>query len=388
MRVLSSVTDPRMGGPQRRTLDVAKRLQRRGIETVFLIPHGDNAFAKAVRNHGFEAHRIRFSRIRPPAKIAENVRFLGDFLPTVKRIRSLLEECNIDVVHANMVMNFQAALATTYTDTPLVWHFNDTLTPSPVKEIAKWAAIRLADEIVVAADAVHQYYFPSKIRSKTIYAPVDVNAFHPDRVDLDEESLREELNLPQNMPVVGTVGNVNPIKGHRYLLHAVAKMVEDGHQVAVPIVGSELDPRKSYSQELYSLRADLDLEDQVKFVGFRSDIPEMLALFDLFVLPSIAEACPIAILEAMAMECPVVATNVGGVPEEIPDDEHGWVIPPKDSDALADGILEALTNPDKCQRLTSNARSRVQSKFSLTACVTRHEKLYQSLTGNKYPQQG
>jgi len=379
MRVLNSVTDPRMGGPQRRSLDVATRLRTRDIETEFLIPEGDDGFAEAAGADGFETHRVTFSRLRPPTRVRENVRFVADFYPTVREISTLIRDRSIDAVHANMAVNFQTALATARTDAPLAWHFNDTMTPTPVKQAAALAGRRWADEIVVAADAVHGYYFGPETPSRTIYAPVDVDRFDLTAVNANEPALRAELGIAPDVPLVGTVGNINPIKGHEYLLRSVSTLTEDGQQIAVPIVGKPLDSRVTYLERLKSLRSELGLEDQVKFVGFRSDIPELLCLFDVFVLPSVAEGCPIVVLEAMAMECPVVATDVGGVTEEIPDHDHGWVVPPEDSDALAAAIRAALDDPGECRRRARNARERVESTFSLTACVDRHETLYRSL---------
>jgi len=381
-RVLSSVIDPRMGGPQNRSLDVARKLRERCVETVFLIPDGDGGFNDAATEAGFETHQVPLPRIRPPQNVIDNLRFLGTFPWTTGRIAALLREKSIDVVHANMPINFQTALAAARADVPLVWHFNDTLTPTPVKQVAALAGRRWADELVVAADAVHDYYFSPQTSSTTLYAPVDIDAFHPDRVEIDEATMRDELGLQADVPVVGTVGNLNPIKGHKYLLRAIATVLEDGRKVAVPIVGAPLNSREAYFHKLRSLRASLGLEDQVQFVGFRSDIPQLLSLFDIFVLPSVAEACPIVVLEAMAMKCPVVATAVGGVPEEIPDEDYGWVVPPKDSDALANAIENVLADPGEGRRRAENARRRVKSVFSLEACVDRHEDLYRSLVND------
>jgi len=279
-----------------------------------------------------------------------------------------------------MAVNFQTAMATAGSEVPLAWHFNDTLTPTPVKQIAAWLGKRWADEVVVAADAVHDYFFGPGVASRTIYAPVDLATFDPDAVTVDEKALRDDLGLPPDVPVVGTVGNVNPIKGHEYLLRAVSRLVRDGdHEIAVPIVGAPLESRQAYFQRLQDLRSDLGLDDVVHFVGFRDDIPELLALFDVFVLPSVAEACPIVVLEAMAMEAPVVATAVGGVPEQLPDDDHGWTVPPEDDAALANAIAAALADPDERQRRAKNARQRVEAVFSLDACVERHLELYRSL---------
>jgi glycosyltransferase involved in cell wall biosynthesis len=297
----------------------------------------------------------------------------------VNRLSELIRDYNIDAVHANMVVNFQTALATARTDIPLAWHFNDMLTPTPVKQIAARAGVRWADELVVAADSVHDYYFDSETSTRTIYAPVDIDEYDPTTVSIDDSALRSSLGIASDSPVVGTVGNLNPIKGHEYLLRAISRVVNAGRSVAVPIVGAQLDSRESYFQKLKSLRSELGLEKEVQFVGFRSDIPELLSLFDLFVLPSIAEACPMVVLEAMAMKCPVVATDVGGVSEEIPDDDYGWLVSPKDSTELAIAIQTALDKPGERHRRAENARDRVESEFSLTSCVDRHESLYRAM---------
>jgi glycosyltransferase involved in cell wall biosynthesis len=378
MKVLSSVTDPRLGGPQRRSLSVADRLEERGIDTVFLIPEGLDDFSDKAAARGFETHRVSMPRLRAPKKVRANLWFFGRFPGAVRAIRSLLKTGNIDVVHANASINFQTALAANSVGTPLTWHFNDTLTPVPVRQIASQLGRRWADEIVVAADAVHEFYFPPMVPSRTIYAPVDTEMFDPATVSVDETALRADLGIPQDCPVVGAIGNLNPIKGHDYFLRAIGKLSND-RTLAVPIVGKRLDSQRGYLRRLRSLRSSLGLEDTVEFVGFRSNVPELLSLFDVFVLPSVAEACPMVVLEAMAMAKPIVATFVGGVPEQLPGKEYGWVVPPKDPTALATAIGEALDSPSRRRARGRHARERAKEQFSLAACVERHEELYRSL---------
>jgi glycosyltransferase involved in cell wall biosynthesis len=379
IRVLSTFTDPRLGGPHRRSIDVARRLRDRNIETAFLLPTGDDKFETASEKFDFEIYRQTLPRLRPPTRVLENGRFLASFPRVTRRVKRFIDDKDFDIVHTNMAFNFQSALAAHRSTAKSVWHFNDTLTPTPVKQIAGALGPRLADEIVVASDAVHDYFFDPDDQSRTIYAPVNIEEFDSQRIDVDQQSLRMELGIPASVPVIGTVGNINPIKGHEYLLRAIAELNTTVSEVAVPIIGEKLDSRTEYLEKLRSLRSELGLEDQVTFVGFRSDIPELLSLFDVFVLPSIAEACPIVVLEAMAMKCPVVATAVGGVPEEIPNEDYGWLVPPKDSTALAGAIQDVLDNPVEAKRRAENARGRVESTFSLTACVDRHETLYRSV---------
>lgn len=296
----------------------------------------------------------------------------------VQRIQSVIDQHDIDVVHASMTLNFRAAFAAQRSSVPLVWFFNDTGTPWPLNRATGFAAQILADEISVAADAVHSYFFPNNVPSRTIYPPVNTTKFDPNIIDTSGSSLRDELGIASDVPIIGTVGNINPVKGHKHLLRAVSHVREEYSQIAVPIVGKILDSRANYYEELQNLRSELGLENTVQFVGYRSNIRHVLSSFDLFILPSIAEACPIAVLEAMAMERPIIATRVGGVPEQIIDGEHGWLVPPRDPSALATAIIEALHSSEERKRRGRAARQRTKTMFSLEKCVDAHIAMYEA----------
>ena len=376
MRVLNSLTDPRVGGPQVRALGVAKHLRERDIETVFLLPEGTDAFEERASAAGFSVTRPGLARLNPPRDVRANARYVAEFPAAVGRIRRVIDRHDIDLVHASMTINYQAAAAAQRASVPLAWYFNDTGTPWPLNRLTGHAARLLADEIGVAAEAVHPHFFPASVDSRVIYSPVDVDTFNPNAVEATT-ALREELGIKAGTPIVGTVGNVNPVKGHAHLLRAIARLEQRYGPVAIPVVGRVLDSRQAYFEKLKRLRSRLGLDDVVRFVGHRSDIPQLLALFDVFVLPSIAEACPISVLEAMAMERPVVATRVGGVPEQIVNGEHGWLVPREDPDALADALRDALASPAERRRRGEAARRRVLNRFSMERCVERHAGLYQ-----------
>jgi len=279
----------------------------------------------------------------------------------------------------NTPYNFQTARAAYLSDGSLVWHFNDTLTPWPINRIAGQLATRWADEIVVSAHAVHDRFFVSDVETTTLYPPVDLEEFDPDEYRDAPAELRDEFGLGDAGPIIGTIGNVNPAKGHRYLLKAVPDVLEQFPDATFLIVGSQLDSQQRYFGELQEIISRLGIEDVVKFTGWRSDIPELLSLFDLFVLPSITEACPIVVLEAMAMGCPTVATDVGGVTEQLPSGDYGWVVPPRESHILSEAIIQALSSDSSRQKRAENARTRVEKLFSLEYCVDSHFSVYKSL---------
>lgn len=382
MRILSNAPDPRFGGPLKRSLAVARELRSHDIETVFLVPEGDDSFSTRAKEEGFDCHRITQPRIRSPRRVRENLQFFFGFNRCVQAAKEVIDAKKIDVTHVNGPLNYAVALAAYRSESSLVWHFNDTLTPTPLKEISATLAERWADCTIVAADAVGEYFFDSKVNTETVYAPVNLDRFDPRETDDRSPQLQKEFGIDKNRDIIGTIGNINPAKGHEYLIEAFNHLNHDAHLV---IVGQKLDSQRSYYERLQQKVRALDIEQRVSFTGWRDDIPELLNTFDLFVLPSTTEACPIVVLEAMAMGCPVVATNVGGVTEQIPSDDYGWVVPAENSNALTTAMEMALS--DKKDRLerASNARTRVEDVFSLESCVDKHVRIYQSVAHNSMP---
>jgi glycosyltransferase involved in cell wall biosynthesis len=379
MRVLSVLSDDRVGGPHVRSLDVANALRARGLETSFLVPDGDGDFPDAVRAAGFDVATARFRRLRGPQRPRENVRFLVGFREGAGRVAEAAETAGADLVHVNVATNFQAAAGAAWSDAPFMWHFNDTLTPAPVRQAAALAARRYADRVAVAADTVGDYYFPGRgVNTETLYAPVDVARFDPDTVAGEWPDGFLGRETAPKAPVVGTVANLAPVKGVEHFLRAVARVRDEHGVVVAPVVGKRLDSRAGYARRLESLVADLDLEDTVYFCGYRDDIPEVLSTFDAFVLPSIAEACPVVVLEAMAMARLVVATDVGGVTEQLTDGEHGFVVPPGDPEAIADRVLAVLDDPMRAESLGRAARERVVQRFSVEAIADRTQAVYRA----------
>lgn len=187
---------------------------------------------------------------------------------------------------------------------------------------------------------------------------------------------RRDLGLREDLAVIGTVCRlVEPKKGLRILLQAVARLRRQtsspGCQLLIVGEGPAL-------QQLQGLSAELGLAPWVVFAGVRRDIPGLLPLMDLFVLPSLYEGFGIAILEAMAAGRPVVATAVGGIPEVVVHGETGLLVPPGDPVALADALHELLAHPERARALGAHGRERAREKFRIESIVRQHETLYEA----------
>jgi glycosyltransferase involved in cell wall biosynthesis len=193
--------------------------------------------------------------------------------------------------------------------------------------------------------------------------------------DADGTRLREELPLGAR-PVVGSVGRLATQKGHTYLLQAAELLRDRGHDVAVVLVGDG------------SLRSQLEREAEARglagnvfFLGERDDVPELVAGFDVFALSSNFEGQCLAVGEALAAGVPVVATDVGGVGQTIVDGETGVLVPPRDPEALADGVAWTLENRDEALRLAAAGRKRVWRLYRFETMVDSTQALYRRVLG-------
>jgi glycosyltransferase involved in cell wall biosynthesis len=383
MKILYCILDSRFGGPHRLALTVAQRLRESGVGTLFLLGHKSN---DPWRPQGFESvlcRRIQcFSRQRP---VRSFLGFCGSLPGNLLRLRRLIRSRAIDVVHVDGVTNFVPALAAALARTPIVWHYNDHL-PGPLRWVLLPLVTALAATVVVQGQGLRQQRTKagSRLRGKTVVIPagVDVGAFRPDDYDTQTKArLRQELGLPPDGPVIGTIGNLNRFKGHAYFLRAAGRIKQRVSNATFLVVGRRLDTDPGYWGQLQRLTAELGLERDVRYTGFRDDIPAVLSILDVFVLSSILESCPVVLLEAMAMRVPVVTTDVGAAREMVLDGRTGLVVPPRDAEALAGAVLALLAKPAaEVGTMVAAARNMVESRFGVDTIADAQRQVYESVT--------
>ena len=217
---------------------------------------------------------------------------------------------------------------------------------------------------------------PKKIT--VIYNAIDVNAFH--NPDIDRDAKLKELGLPSNSSVITAIGRVTHQKGHIYLVEAAEMILQAFSNIYFLIVGDDtVDPEVAKAVR-EAIRAK-GLEGRVILTGVRTDVPEILAITDVFVLPSLWEGLSIVLLEAMAAGVPVVVTDVGSNAEVVEDGVSGFVVPPKNPVLLAQRIQELLGNPQRAAEMAEAARRRINEQFSLERLAREHESLYLDALG-------
>ncbi|MBI4639350.1 MAG: GT4 family glycosyltransferase PelF [Candidatus Tectomicrobia bacterium] len=185
-------------------------------------------------------------------------------------------------------------------------------------------------------------------------------------------------NLLWNKKVIGNVSRLAPVKDHETLIRSFALVEERHPEACLAIVGE--GPERP---ELERLAWQMNLNPKVSFLGLRNDIPELLSAMDIFVLSSLSEGFPVALLEAMAAGLPVVATDVGGNREIVVHGETGLLVPPKSGNELAEAISYLLSNEREAAKMGQAGRKRVRQLFSFDKMIERYEAVYTSLWENQ-----
>jgi glycosyltransferase involved in cell wall biosynthesis len=184
--------------------------------------------------------------------------------------------------------------------------------------------------------------------------------------------MRRSLGIDDRSPLVGAVGDVIPDKGYPYLVQALPRILAAVPEARFVFVGGQ-NRLPDYVARIKATAERLGVAGKILWLGHRSDVPDLLAAFDLYVGASVEESFPLAILEAMAAGLAVVATAVGGVPEGVRHGETGLLVPPAQSDALADAVIRLLTDPAMARRFGQSGRRRVLAEFGLEAQAARIE---------------
>jgi glycosyltransferase involved in cell wall biosynthesis len=210
---------------------------------------------------------------------------------------------------------------------------------------------------------------------------IDLNRFDPASKTVDHQAgLRRELGVPEGGPLLGITGRITEEKGFGELVEALSLLHRDFPEAHLLVIGGQLSTeRDAFQDKLVDFIGDQDLESHVTFAGFRSDVPDLLGLLDLFVLPSYREGLPRSVLEAMAMELPVVATNIRGCREAVIDEVTGLLVPTEDAQALAAAARRILADPELARRFGTAGRARVVSTFDERFVFARLQKYYSEL---------
>ncbi len=383
VRLLHVVHYPVFGGPHNQALRLAGPLAARGYRTIALLPNELGNAAERLRSAGVETVTMPLHRLRVQPDPLLQLRFLTGFPGEVRAIRQLIRERSIDIVLVCGLVNPHAAIAARLEGVPLVWQIVDTRPPMALRRLMMPVVTRLADVIMsTGMEVARAHPGATSLGSRLVpfFPPVDTNVFRPDAER--RTSARQELGIADGSQVIGTVGNLNPQKGHEYLLRAAARIRSAQPELAVRVLGAHTPTQSAYERGLRAEAEELGLADAatLAFVDPGARVAEFLPAFDVFLLTAVprSEGIPTVILEALACGIPVVATDVGGVREVVEDGVTGFVVPPLAPQAIADATLRLLNDPVMRTRMGEAARQRAVERYDVELCADVHVRAFEA----------
>ena len=360
--ILHTIETGGPGGAETVLLELASRLDPNRFRSIALLPGGH------WLPQQLEARNI-------PVILAKSGAWYD---PTLLRaMAKAVRKEKVDLIHSHLAdQNFYSCLVgrLTGTKTIVTYHGAPRLSRGTWlrRGIKSWVVRHSAAAVVVVSDYLQRLFedegFPSR-KIVRIHNGVDLDRFAAHQ----EGSLRAELGLADHTKLVGMVANLRRSKGYEHFIQA-ARRITDGVPEARFVAVGEIE--KTLAEKMRELLRRLNLEDRFFFLGFRSDIPQILGDLDVFVLSSTDEGLSIATIEAMAAAKPVVVTRSGGPEEIVTEGETGFLVPPSDADALATKVCEILRRPELGARLGGQARREVERRFTLRKMVSEYEALY------------
>ena len=239
--------------------------------------------------------------------------------------------------------------------------------------IDRLSAILLNDRIIVVSNQIQREKYPRAGGSKTVVVHNGIDAIQTD-TGICPSDVKNEWGIDEGAKLVGVIGRLAPIKGVDTFLEIARMVSSEDDSIRFVVIGEGLMRRE------LEIQADsLGLDGKVVFVGFRNPISPCLAALDLMAITSRHEGIPIVLLEAFSQGIPVVAFDVGGIPEVIIDGECGVLVPRGDSKTFAREILALLGDRSRCGKLKQGALQRVSSEFSAATMAGKTMSVYRSL---------
>jgi glycosyltransferase involved in cell wall biosynthesis len=354
------------GGTQRHLLEVLKLIDRSRFTPLVVCVKGHGPLAAVIRDLDVELFELGLG-----SAMASR-----DFLRCVREAADVLRTRRVGIVQ---YFEWRAGLiallaARRVGGCGLVAARRSVPKERGVQRLLAELVVQVADRVVVNADMLRPQ---GRARDRTDVIPsgVDTDRFTAAGALADAKAA---LGLPPGAPVIGTVGRLEPRKGTATLVQALAALRRDGrHDATVVVVGDG------------PLRADLAAEGErlgiaphLRLLGDRADVRDVLAALDVFVLPSRTEGMSNALLEAMAMARPVVATAVGGTPEVVADGASGLLVPADDPAAMARAIARLLDDAALGRKLGTAARQTVEARYGARSMVRRLEAVYAAVASS------
>jgi glycosyltransferase involved in cell wall biosynthesis len=356
-------------------LDAAMR--RRGWETVIAIPNEPGTAGPRLRGSGVALEELPLGRLRADPRLLP--RFVSTLRPTVRTIEDAIERTGASLVQIGGLVNPHAAFAARKHRAAVVWQIVDAGSPKLLRRGAMALVRRYADAIMFDGEALigaHGGRDSLEMPTFVYFPPVDTRRFapSPDR----RASLRAELGIPIDAPVVGTVSHLTPLKGLENFLSVAARVARARPETRFVVVGSAPESHAAYGGRLRAQAAELHLPHPIHFAGARDDVERWYAGMDIHLITSRSEGTTTTALEAQACGVPVVSTDVGAVHEVVEEGVTGLLVPPGRPDEIGAATLALLDDAERRAEMGAAGRATAVERFGIETAADLRARVYES----------
>lgn len=379
IRIVYLIDSLGVGGAERVLLSTLQHLDRVRFEPRVAVLHqrAGNPLAAEVKKLGVRVDTVSVTRLRDPRSLPRVIRYIG-------RSRA-------DLLHAQLefsvILGGVAARVMRIPCVSTLHTFDDPTRGTRDAWRARlmwWSLRRMHTKVIAVSEAARLYHIrrgglaPDKVL--TLYNGVDTNAYGP-RDEKVRLAMRAELGIAPGAPLLVSVAVLREPKGLQYLIRAMRLIVASMPEARLVIVGEG-----DYGPTLRQQVASSGLDEYVVFTGMRTDVADLLAMSDVFVLPTSEDVLPTVVAEAMAVGLPVVASDVGGLPEMVDGDKSGLLVRSADPEALADACTRLLGDRAKARLMGLAGREIAEERFDARGQTARLGSLYVSLVaGHEKP---
>ena len=377
--VANIIEEGKLGGPQIRIARVAAALNDKIDTTVILPEENSKLFRHHCNSLGVHYKSFKLTRITKEFKVA--LRYLI-FTPweLIQLIR-FLKKKNFAIVHVSGgSWQYKGVIAGKIAGKKVLWHLNDTYVPYVLRKIFHLLS-PIPDGYIYASLRSKAYYGKIKKVGKpefVIPAPIDTEKFDPTKTYPLDKSIIQRW---QRKIVIGTVANISPVKGLEVLIQTASALKTLNFDIVFAIVGPVFKNQNRYFKKLRNMCDQYSLNN-IEFTGRHTDVRPYLQRFDFYVCSSNAESSPIAVWEAMAMEKPIISTNVGDVPIYVQNGYNGFIVDVGDFKAISDRIQILINDKGLQKKFGHRSRKIAIEKLDITKCATRHLDAYNTIVKN------
>ena len=321
--------------------------------------------------------------ISRPKNLMEFLSTVINFPLKVFSLCKFIKKNNIDLIHSNNEICFSTLLAARLTGTIHIVHvhglgFAKSIFSALFAQIINGSCTR----VIAVSNAVSEKLKDSGVDEKkiiTVYNGINTDVFKPTKKTKYAHRL---FGISEDSYIVSMISALDPRKGHELFIQAANYVQQSRVNIHFLIIGDCPDNQSLYEEELRKLITKFKLNTQVTFTGYQDNIPKLLNSIDLIVQPSITDAGPLVPLESMSCGTPVIATNVGGNPEEVVHGYTGLVIPMDNPDFLGQSIINLIDDPNLRLKMRNNGRKWVKTKFDSQLLTGTIESIYDELLQN------